>query len=282
MSKVDFKGKTIWMVGASSGIGEAMVYEFDKAGANLIISSRREERLNEVKSKCNCKNIHIIPLDLTNSSSIKFAIEEVKGLTLDLVIMDAGIAQKGLVIENSIEVDRKIMETNYFGTVALTKAIMPIFLEQKHGWFGVVTSIAGMVGVPGRSSYSASKHALHGFFDSLRAEIYDTEIEVSLIMPGFINTHITVKELRGDGTTTYGKVEKSHKLGMSPEECARRIVKGLSKKKNNIIVGGFEILSVYIYRFTPEIYDIMIRSHPMKKWRQLLRFIGLLKDKPRS
>ena len=169
-----------------------------------------------------------------------------------------------------MEVERKIMETNYFGTVSLTKAILPHFLEQGHGWFAVVTSIAGIVGVPGRSAYAASKHALHGFFDSLRAEEYSCPIDVTIILPGFINTSITIKELRGNGEE-YGKVEKSHRLGLTAVVCAEKTIRKLSTKRKNIKVGGLGIFSLYLSRFAPNLYDFLVRNHPMKRWRILLR-----------
>ncbi len=275
MAAYDFKGKTVWITGASSGIGEALSYEFAKRKAHLIISARRADRLDLVKAICEkMTDVSVIQMDITNEESIRRAVEESeKSDRLDLLIHNAGVAQKGLVNENHMDTERQVMETNYFGTVALTKAVIPRFAGQKYGWYAVVTSIAGIIGVPGRSIYSASKHALHGFFESLRAEVFPSNIKVSIIMPGFIATQITLKELRGDGSA-YGKMEKSHQLGMKPHICARKIIRGLERRKKNIVVGGFEITGVYMQRFLPRVYDFLIRQHPMKRWRNLKRGLG--------
>jgi short-subunit dehydrogenase len=275
MARVDFKNKVVLVTGASSGIGAELTKQLNAMGAVVIASARRMDRIEELKNQCvNPENIVSIELDLTDQSSIDSIVSELKKMDkLDLVIHNAGIAQKGLVIENDLEVDRKVMETNYFGTISLTKKILPIFRKQGHGWFAVVTSLAGAVGVPGRSAYSASKHALHGFFESLRAENFDCDLDVSVIMPGFIHTDITVKALKGDGSE-YGKVEKSHKQGMSAEKCAQRIIHGLRKRKKNIVVGHLEILIVYIQRLSPSLYNFVVRNHPIKRWRAFLRFLG--------
>lgn len=278
MARYDFNNKVVWVTGASSGIGAELVVQLNQLGAFVIASARREERLIELKDRLSYSENYLpIQLDLIDGNSISNAVEVVRERgSLDLLIHNAGIAQKGMVIENDMEVDRRIMETNYFGTIQLTKEVLPLFCEQGYGWFGVVTSIAGVVGVPGRSAYSASKHALHGFFDSLRAESFACDLQVSVIMPGFIHTHITVKELKGDGTP-YGKVEKSHRLGMSPEDCARKIIRGLKRRKRNIVVGKMEVMSIYIQRFSPSLYDFLVRHHPVKKWRAFLRIIGINK-----
>lgn len=277
MSKFNFENKVVWVTGASSGIGASLAEKLNEQGAMVILSARRIEKLEQLRNKLKFpEKSMIVTLDLTDPESIQSAVDKVNKLDhLDLLIQDAGIAQKGLVKDNPIEIDRTIMETNYFGTITLTKAILPRFLDQKHGWIAVVTSIAGVVGVPGRSSYSASKHALHGFFESLRAELIDCDLDISIIMPGFINTQITVKELKSDGHP-YGKVEKSHKMGLSPDECAEKIIRKLKKRKKNIIVGGFEVTSIYLQRFLPGLYDFLIRHHPMRKWR---RFTSILRIK---
>lgn len=270
MSKVDFSDKTVWITGASSGIGAELAKQLNSFGSFVILSARRREKLKIIQNELKFpENSLIVELDLANSNSIKSAVEEINNLKqLDLLIHNAGIAQKGLAIENPMEIDRCIMETNYFGTVELTKEVMPIFLEQKQGWIAVVSSIAGVVGVPGRSAYAASKHALHGFFESLRAECIDCDLDITMIMPGFINTQITVKELKSDGTE-YGEVERSHRLGMSAAECAKKIVRKLRKKRKNIIVGGFEVTSIYLQRFAPNLYDFLIKHHPMRRWRKV-------------
>lgn len=270
MRKMTFKGKVIWITGASSGIGASLVMQLNNLGATVIASARRTEKLIELREKCaNLQNFMVLPLDITDSQSIEKSVAQVRELgRLDMVLHNAGIAQKGLVIETELDVDRRVMETNYFGTVALTKAIMPMYLQQGYGGFGIVSSFAGVMGIPGRSAYSASKHALHGFFESLKAEHMGCKLNVSFILPGFINTAITAKGLCGDGTP-YGKVETSHRLGMTPDACAQDIIKGLQKKRKQIAVGKFEVYLLSINRIAPGLGHYIIKNHPMRRWRRL-------------
>ncbi len=270
MKKMDFKGKVVWITGASSGIGASLAMQLNNLGAIVIASARRADKLIELKeNSTNLQDLITLPLDITDPRSIENAIAQVGQMDrLDWVIHNAGIAQKGLVIETELDVDRKVMETNYFGTVALTKAIMPMYLQQGYGGFGIVSSFAGVMGIPGRSAYSASKHALHGFFESLKAEHMGCKLNVSFILPGFINTAITAKGLCGDGTP-YGKVETSHRLGMTPDECAQDIIKGLQKKRKQIAVGKFEVYLLSINRIAPGLGRYIIKNHPMRRWRRL-------------
>ena len=270
MKKLDLKDKVVWITGASSGIGASLAIQLNELGTKVIASARRAEKLIELKNKSPYpQNLITLPLDITDCNSIEIAIEKVKQLDrLDLVIHNAGIAQKGLVIENEMEVDRRIMETNYFGTVAFTKAIMPIYMKQGFGRFAIVSSFAGVMGIPGRSAYAASKHALHGFFESLKAENIRCKLHVSFILPGFINTEITAKGLCGNGRP-YGKVETSHRLGMTASQCAKGIIKGLMKQNRRIVVGKIEVFLLSINSISPGLSQFIIKSHPMRRWRNL-------------
>lgn len=270
MNEKDLKNKIVWVTGASSGIGASLVTQLNNLGTIVIASARRKEKLVKLKKKSsNPKNIIIIPLDITNTNSIKKAMAKIQQLDkLDLVIHNAGISQKGLVIENEMKIDRTIMETNYFGTISLTKAVMPIYLKQGFGSFAVVSSFAGVMGLPGRSAYAASKHALHGFFESLRAENIRCKIHVSFIIPGFINTKITAKGLCGDGIP-HGRVETSHQMGMTPGQCADKIIKGLSKRKSRILIGKIEVFLLYIHKISPRLSHYIIKNHPMKRIRNI-------------
>jgi short-subunit dehydrogenase len=272
MKTTTLNNMNIWITGASSGIGAALARQLNAMGARLILSARRADRMTVLRNSFDHPDrVTVIPLDITDGTSISRAVSQVeKGPRLDLLIHNAGIAQKGLAHENAMKVDREIMETNYFGTVALTKAVMPMFHRQGHGWFGIVSSFAGVLGVPGRSAYAASKHALHGFFKSLVAEHSNCKLDLSFIIPGFINTNITAKGLTANGNP-YGKVEKSHCLGLSPEECAEGIIKGLNKRKRQIIVGKVEVLILYIHRISPALSQYIVKSHPMRKWRKFMK-----------
>ena len=199
------RNRVIWLTGASSGIGEALTYELAKKGARLIISARRKEELEKVKGNCDSAaqaNIRILPLDLTVTSTLSLSVEAAVQTFghIDILINNGGISQRSFVKDTSLDVDRRIMEVNYFGAIALTKFLLPHFLKQKGGHFVVVSSLTGKFGTPYRSGYAASKHALHGFYDSLRAELWKENIKVTMIAPGFIHTPITLSALTGDGS----------------------------------------------------------------------------------
>lgn len=252
----------IWITGASSGIGEATAKIYSKKGFAVIISARKEKELERVKSECqHPENIRILPLDLTETSQMDAKVKEAISFfgKVDILLHNGGISQRSLIRETTLEVDRKLMEVNYFGTVALTKAILPHFIQNKSGHFGVVTSLVGKFASPFRSSYAASKHALHGFFDTLRAEHYQDNISVTLICPGFIKTQVSVNALTGDGSSL-GKMDEAQAKGMSPEACAEEIFSALSRNKEEVLIGGKEKYAVYLKRFFPGIFSKILRK----------------------
>ncbi len=259
---MDFKNKVVWITGASSGIGEAMVYAFDKRGAKIIVSARREEELERVKNNCkNSNNIIVQPLDLENHNSIESIAQSVisKVDKIDILINNGGISQRSLVKDTPLDIDKKIMNVNYFGTVALTKSVLPNMLKNKSGYIVVISSVTGKIGVPLRSAYAASKHALHGFFDTLRAEIHNENILVSIICPGFIRTNVSINALTANGEAQ-NTMDEATKLGMEPEVLAEKIIKTIEKKKEEVIFAGKESLGIYLKRFWPGLFSKIIRK----------------------
>ena len=265
-----FKDKIVWITGASSGIGEALAYEFSKQGARLIISSRDEVELNQVKANCSNspENIFVLPFNLADQPDIEskaiLALNKWGGI--DYLIHNAGIAARDFVENTDMSVFRLVMETNYFGPIALTKAILPSMLQAKKGHIVVVSSLSGKFGVPKLSAYAGSKHALHGFFESLRTEISKSGLTISIVIPGFINTPILKKAINGKGIIT-GKNLAVNEKGMSSEECAIKMVKAIRKGKQETLIGGTEKLSVYFHRFLPGTFNLIIASHPLRKLR---------------
>ncbi|MCF6297681.1 MAG: SDR family oxidoreductase [Flavobacteriaceae bacterium] len=258
-----FKNKTIWITGASSGIGKAMALAFSKYGANLILSARNEQNLNEVKKQCkSSEKVKILLLDLADFESftekVKLAISLFNGI--DILINNGGISQRSLAINTELKVDQKIFEINYFGTIALTKALLPHFVNKKSGHIVVTSSVTGKIGTPLRSSYAASKHALHGFFDSLRSEIYDYNIDVMLVCPGFVNTDVSKNALVGDGSKQ-NTTDKATANGLNPDVVAIKILKAITNKKQEIVIGGTkEVLATYVKRFFPKLLSKLIRK----------------------
>ena len=258
-----FKNKVVWITGATSGIGEALAKEFALQGAKIIISSRRVEELERVKNllKLPEGDLLILPLDLEGLSNINILTQLVinKFGRIDILVNNGGISQRSLTKDTSIETDRKLMEVNFFGTVALTKSVLPYFLKQKGGHIVVVSSIVGKFGFHLRSAYAASKHALHGFFESLRMEIYNENVKVLIVCPGKIRTNISINAYTGDGSK-HGKMDDSTNKGLSPEDCARKILKGIENNKEEILIGGNDIKAVFLKRFFPTLFSIIIRK----------------------
>lgn len=260
-----FDNKVVWITGASSGIGEALAHAFSKEGAKLIISARREDELKRVKNtlKLADEAVFILPFDLLNTSKINELTHQVisKFGHIDILINNGGLSQRSLVNETPLEIDRKIMEVNFFGTIALTKSVLPYFIAQQCGHIVVISSIAGKFGFYLRSTYSAAKHALHGFFESLRMETHKDNIKVLIVCPGKINTNISFNALTADGNKNK-KMEASLSSGLAVDKCAQQILKGIQKNKKEIFIGGKELKAVWIKRFFPKLFSKLIRKQP--------------------
>ncbi len=254
---MNFNKKTIWITGASSGIGQAMAIELSKEKTHLILSGRNLQALETVASGCTANGCQttIITFDLGNEKSVKNAAKQIaeKGIKIDCLFHFGGISQRSFVSETPVSVDRKIFEINFFGTIALTKYILPQMIKNGGGYIAATSSIVGKFGFPYRSSYSASKHALHGFFESMRAENKKNNITVSVIIPGRIKTNISVNAVNKDGKT-HSKMDAGQNTGMSAEKCAKIICRKLKKEKKEILVGGNELVMVHIRRFLPRLY----------------------------
>lgn len=252
-----FSGKTAWITGASSGIGEALVYSFIRKGAILIISSNDTEGLERVKVACGEKSsdITLAPFDLSDTSEINSLVDHhlrIHG-KIDYLLNIGGVSQRSTVIDTPLWLDRKIFEINYFGTVALTKAVLPYMIRQKSGHIAATSSIAGRFGFPLRSSYSASKQALHGFFETLFLETKKYNIRTSVIIPGRVRTGISLHALDSEGKE-HGKMDEGQAKGISPEKAAEIIIKGIIKNKREILVGGNELFMLYIRRLWPWLF----------------------------
>lgn len=265
--KTYFENKVVWLTGASSGIGEQLAYQLSALGAKLILSSRNEDKLIAVKNKCACADkTHVLPLDMGQSEKLsgKASVAQHVFGPIDIVIHNAGLAAKDLAINTPLAIDKTIMDINYFGPVALTKALLPAMLTRKEGQIAVVGSLSSRYGVPTLSAYAASKHALMGFFESLRAETHKDNITISLLIPGTIRTGITTKALKGD-RNTYNKMDRSMEQGMAPEICAKEMLKAIAAQREEAIIGGPETITVWLKRFFPKLLNRIIRNHPMRK-----------------
>ena len=260
---MSFLNQVIWITGASSGIGKELAILLSQASCKLILSSRNKEALELVKRACATpKNIYILPLDLEIHSNFPLkATEAILAFgKIDMLINNGGISQRSFAENTDFEVDKRIVNINYLGTVGLSKAILPHFIKNKKGHFVVTTSIVGKIGTPLRSSYAASKHALHGFFDSLRAETYKKNIAVTLVCPGFVNTNVSKNALIGNGSPQ-GKLDTATGNGMSPKRFAVLMMKAIGKKKEEVYISGIkEKFGVYVKRFCPRLFSVLVRK----------------------
>jgi short-subunit dehydrogenase len=261
------KGQVIWVTGASSGIGEALVYNLAHQGAKLILSARRKEEMERVKGNCPeyaQPDIRILPLDLSDVSTLALMAQAATQFFghVDVLINNGGISQRSMAKDTILDVDRRLMEVNYFGAIALTKGLIPHFIQRKKGHFVVISSVMGMIGAANRSGYAASKHALHGFFDCLRAELWkeSKDIHVTMVCPGWISTNLALHALTANGSELNNE-DKRNSSGKTPEALATRIVSAIKAKKEEVYFGGFkEMTSIYLKRFVPGIFSKIVRN----------------------
>lgn len=257
-----FSGKVVWITGASSGIGEALVKSFAGYGAKVVLSARRQEELTRVQQEAglNDTDSMILPIDLYNSGEIEPAIEKIKQKfsVIDILVCNAGISQRSLAKDTLPEVDRKIMELNYFSVVTLVKKILPGMIARQQGHIVVISSVMGKISIPLRSAYCASKHALQGFFDAFRAEVFRDNIKVTMVCPGYIRTNVSVNALTGTGAA-HGKMEDGQAKGMPPKKCAERIIRAVKRRREEVYVGGPEVAALQIKRFFPRVFSAIMK-----------------------
>jgi dehydrogenase/reductase SDR family member 7B len=244
-----------WITGASSGIGEELSKQLAAKGLRLILSARNETKLNELRSQLPGTDHLVVPLDLEHSHTFGELAQTVLAQTgrIDFLYNIGGLSQRAEASETPIEVDRRIMEINYFGTIALTKAVLPFMQRQQSGHIIAISSIAGKFGFYLRSAYSASKHALHGFFESLLLEEAENNIHVTIACPGKINTPISLSALNKDGKA-HGEMDHNQETGMPVDECVRILLKAVEKRKKEILIGNKEIKAVTLKRFLPGLF----------------------------
>lgn len=258
MSRRDFfNGKTAWITGASSGIGEALVYGFLDTGAKVIASSNDMAGLERVRDCCgnNRDRLMLVPFDLLDTSGIEELVEGVvaKAGKIDFLLNIGGISQRALIVDTPLWLDRKIIEINYFGTIALTKAVLPHMIRNNGGHILATSSITGRFGFPLRSAYSASKQALHGFFETLYLENRKYNIRTSVIIPGRVRTNISLHALDSEGKE-HGKMDDGQAGGILPARAAGIIMKGIIRNKREILVGSSELLMLHIRRYMPWLF----------------------------
>ena len=265
--KTNIKDLTIWITGASSGIGAALAIAFSKRGAIIILSGRDEAKLVAVKKSCKHSKKHIIvPFDISDADQAKEAYRSIKVQAgkIDWLINNAGISQRSLIMDTSEDVVRQIMEIDYFAQTRLTRLVLPDMIAQGGGKVVMISSVAGLLGTQYRGAYGAAKAALHMWANSLRAELYEQGIEVATIFPGFIQTNVSINALTGDGSAQ-GTMDEATSNGLTAADFAKQVVKALSNAKEYIIVGGKqEKLATRVNRLSPPKLYKLIRKSQVK------------------
>ncbi|MDF1660414.1 MAG: SDR family oxidoreductase [Planctomycetota bacterium] len=249
---MSLRDKVVWITGASSGIGLAATKEFLKRDAFVIVSARRKNELEKLAGDAAPGRVHVLPVDLSQADQLDEICQKAlawKG-RVDVLVNNAGISQRSLALETDLQTCRKIMELNFFAPVALCQGIVPSMIENKDGRIVIVSSVAGFVGTPKRSSYSASKHACQGWFDSLRAELDGTGVSVTVVAPGYVSTDITQSALTGQGEK-HGQSDQGNAQGITPEACAQTLVKATERRQREVYIGGKETYAIYLKRWFP-------------------------------
>jgi len=263
---MDYSDKVVWITGASSGIGEHLAYAYAELGAKLVLTSRNEKELLRVQQNCRGANdILVFRSDVTDYDALPAQVDRVidRFDYINILINNAGLGQRSAARNTKFEVDKEIMAVNYLGAVALTKAVLPKMIQQQFGQIVAISSVLGKVGIPRRSAYAASKHALHGFFDSLRAEVHADHIYVTLICPGYVNTNLPINALRGDGAPN--NRSDSDREGLEPTIFAQKAIRAIEKKKKETYIGGWkEILAIYFKQLFPTLFFRIARNLNVK------------------
>ena len=254
---MNLKGKTVWITGASSGIGEQLAYTCARRGAKLIVSAPRESMLNKIKKNCEAlgAKCFVAPFDLSEPEQVNKAAHNVLNVhpAIDVLINNGGISQRATALETSGETVRKIMEINFLSAVRLSQLVAPVMIKNGGGAIAVTSSITGKFGFPLRSAYAASKHALHGYFESLRLENQSNNIQVTIVCPGRVKTDISINALTDKGSV-YGKMDEGQAGGITAAACAEKYIKAIEKNKKEVLIGGKELAMVHLKRFFPALF----------------------------
>lgn len=264
---MEIAGKRIWITGASSGIGKALAVALAKKGARLVLSARDQNKLEEVKKTTELSedDVLVLPVDLAKKDTLNAGWEKVlhKFGGVDMLVNNGGLSQRDKFLDTKEEVIQTIMDVNFFGAAHLTRLVLPGMLKQGAGKIITVSSIAGKFGFPLRTGYSASKHALHGLFESIRFEYEEQGVSVLMVCPGRVKTNISLNALEGDGQK-HGEMDAGQEGGISSAKCAAQIVNAIQKDKLEIYPGGKEILMVYFNKFLPPLFRRIVRNTEAK------------------
>jgi short-subunit dehydrogenase len=258
MNKYDLNDKVIIITGASAGIGKELALKLSKQKVFLSLAARNQKKLEEIASLCekNGANVLIVPTDVSEKDQCKHLINKTieKFGKIDILINNAGISMWAKFDEiTEIDLFEKIMKTNYLGSVYCTFFALP-YLKKSYGLIVAISSLTGKTGVPTRTAYSASKHAMAGFFDSLRIELMNSGVDVTVIYPGFVATEVRERALGKDGKQL-GKSHLNESQVMSVEECASKIINAMEKRKRELVMTSKARIGLWLKLIAPKLVD---------------------------
>jgi short-subunit dehydrogenase len=262
------QNKIVWITGASSGIGAALAQEFAKRGAKLVLSARRVEALEQVKQSLNLSSdsVLVLPMDMLAFDSFQSKVAAILAHfgSIDVMVHNAGLSQRGLFQETTEADGQRLMDTNFTSVVALTRLVLPIMVAQQSGAFLITSSVSGKVGTAYRTMYAASKHALQGFFDGLRGELWRNNVTVTVACPGYIKTDLSLSAIGKDGQP-YGLMDENQSKGIAAEVCASKMVNSLQSGKHEVVIAGFmETLGTVLKRFSPALLWQFTKNYNIK------------------
>ena len=257
---LDFKNKTVLITGGGTGIGEAMAYQYAAKGCNLILTGRRVETLTKVQEKCIAMgvNARCKCVDMEKSETIDELVQWIKNenIDIDFLLLNAGISQRSLTLETDISVDRRLMEVNYFGGIYLVKSLKDMFLK-RGVHIAVVSSVSGVFGFPVRSAYCASKHAIHGFYETIALEY--PQIKTTILIPGRVHTDVSKNALDGNGNPT-GIMDPGQASGYDVNKCAQVAIKAIANCKQHKVIGGFDTIMVPLFKYIQWLFRLLARN----------------------
>jgi short-subunit dehydrogenase len=260
------KNKVVVITGASSGIGRALAIEFGSKGARLSLGARRTDLLESVMSELPGTEILITKTDVSVEADCRALIEQTVSRfgQIDILINNAGISMRAIFEEVDLKVIKQLMDVNFYGTVYCSKFALPYLLKTRGSLVGVI-SIAGFIGLPGRTGYSASKFAIRGFLDTVRIENMKKGLHVLVAAPGFTTSEVRKVALTNDGSQQ-GETPRNEGKMMTAEECAFHIVKAIEKRKRELILTFTEgKLTVFLGKFWPSLLDKLAYNHMAKE-----------------
>jgi dehydrogenase/reductase SDR family protein 7B len=259
--------KTILITGASSGIGKALTEQYARKGNTLLLAARKYDLLEEIKRSAEeaGAEVHIFQADLSKMDEVEtFARKILAGFPkVDILINCAGISQRSQAEETSEEVDRQIMELNFFSPVKLTKLLWPLLVKSNHANIVNISSVTGTFGFPQRSAYAASKHAMEGFFESWQLENKQPHIYFTIVAPGRILTNISYNALKNDGSK-HQTLDEGQAKGIKAEVCAKRIVKAVAHDQRKVYIVQQERILLILHRFFPSLFVYLVKKLGLK------------------